>query len=120
MNQHTAIADSPTVAPDSACSPRDGIRGNTQTSRIVRVKAVGINVFVHLHGCTYTSEALHARHDLVGTPLTIQVEEADLRTIVAVLPDGVRLGVLHVRERGREQSNHKAWLFARLSPLYQR
>jgi len=92
--------------PDSPLSPRFGITVETHVARGARKPGNEKNVYVQVDKCTYTNETLRCRHDLVGTALTVHVDEADMRTVEAFLPDGRSLGTLNVRERGWKHSKH--------------
>lgn len=92
--------------PDSPLSPRLGITVESRKACGTRKPGNEKNVYVQLDKCTYTNQALRCRHDLVGTALTIHVDEADMRTVEAFLPNGTSLGTLNVRERGWKRSKH--------------
>lgn len=62
------------------------IRGNVSEGR---------RPYVQLDGVHYTSGLLAQGGDLIGTSLTLHVDENDMRTVKAFLPGGAELGVLN-------------------------
>lgn len=96
----------PLSFPETLCTPRLGIAVETAKARGPFKPGNARSVYVQIDKATYTNDALRCRHDLVGEPLTVHIDEDDMRTVEAFLPDGSSLGVLNAREKGWKRTKH--------------
>jgi len=96
----------PLSFPETLCTPRLGIAVESARAQGPFKPGNVRNVYVQIDKATYTNDALRARHDLVGKHLTVHIDEDDMRTVEAFLPDGTSVGVLKVREKGWKRTKH--------------
>lgn len=92
--------------PPTLLTPRLGVEIETHTVRGSCAAGKLKRPYVQVDKATYTSPELASQFALVGKPLILHVHEEDMRTVEAFLENGIRIGVLHVREKGWRRTKH--------------